>query len=92
MKIANFEEFHTELVTTIIYIYGFINSTHVQITHRRSLGCFEAAKTASLAALIVAEGSVLDNRTSGSGRVLDTGLKYRLRAIRALTNASMMLR
>ena len=27
----------------------------------RTLGCFEAPNTASLAALIVAEGSVLDN-------------------------------
>ena len=42
----------------------------------KALGCFEAANTASLAALIVAEGSVLDNRPSGSGRLLDTGLKY----------------
>ena len=41
-----------------------------------SLGCFEMTNTASLAALIVAEGSVLDNQPSGSGRLLDTGLKY----------------
>ena len=47
---------------------------HVQITHSCSL---EAANTASLAALIVAEGSVSDNRPSGSSRLLDTGLKYR---------------
>ena len=33
----------------------------------RTLGCFEAASTASLAALIVAGGSVLDNGLSGSG-------------------------
>ena len=46
---------------------------HVRITHDRSL---EAANTASLAALVVAEGSVSDNRPSGSGRLLDTGLKY----------------
>ena len=38
---------------------------HVRITHDRSLGCFKAANTASLAALIVAEDSVLDNRPSG---------------------------
>ena len=41
--------------------------------HGRSL---EVANTASLAALIVAEDNV-DNRPSGSGRLLDTGLKYR---------------
>ena len=44
--------------------------------HGRSLGCFEAVNTASLTALIVAEGSVSDNRPSGSGKLLDTGLKY----------------
>ena len=42
----------------------------------RTLGCFEAANTASLAALIIAEGSVLDNGPSGYSRLLDTGLKY----------------
>ena len=50
---------------------------HVQAMHGRSLGYFKAANTASLAALIVAEGSVSDNRPSGYGRFLDTGLKYR---------------
>ena len=46
---------------------------YVRITHSHSL---EVANTASLAALIVVEGSVSDNRPSGSGRLLDTGLKY----------------
>ena len=45
--------------------------------HGRSLGCFEMANIALLATLIVAEGSVLNNRPSGYGRVLDTSLKYR---------------
>ena len=40
------------------------------------MGCFEAANTASLAALIVAEGFVLDNGPSGYGKLLYTGLKY----------------
>ena len=39
--------------------------------------CFEAASTASLAALIEAEGSVSDNGPSGSGNVL--GLKSSLK-------------
>ena len=46
--------------------------THVQITHGCSLasplGCFEAAKTSSLTALIGAKG-VSDNRPSGSGKL-----------------------
>ena len=50
---------------------------HVGIMHGHSLGCFEMADTASLAALIVAEGSVSDNGPSGYGRLLDTSLKYR---------------
>ena len=45
----------------------------LRIVAPKALGCFEAANTASLAALIVAEGSVSDNRPSGSGRLLDTG-------------------
>ena len=75
----NFKEFGTELVATIIYNYGFINiyACSNYALPLRTLGCFEAANTASLAALIVAEGSVLDNRPSGSGRLLDSGLKYR---------------
>ena len=37
LKIANFKEFSTELVATIIYNYGFINIVmHVQIMHRCS--------------------------------------------------------
>ena len=76
----NFEKFSTELVATIIYNYGFKNS-YVRLNYasslQRILGCFEAANTASLAALIVAEGSISDNGAAGFGRPLDTGLKYR---------------
>ena len=39
-------------------------------------GCFKVGSTASLTALIVAEGSVLDNGPSRSSSVLDTSLKY----------------
>ena len=48
----------------------------LHIVALRNLGCFKAANTALLAALIEAEGSVLDNGPSGSGKLLDTGLKY----------------
>ena len=44
------------------------------------------ANTASLADLIVAECSISDNRSSGSGKLLDTGNINKLRAIGALTN------
>ena len=79
MKITNLEEFGTEWVATIIYNYGFINSyacSNYALSLLRTLGCFKVANTASLAALIVAEGNVLDNGPSGSDRLLDTGLKY----------------
>ena len=53
---------------------------HVRISYASSflktLGCFLVANTASLAALMVAEGNVSDNGPSGSGRLLDTSLKY----------------
>ena len=78
-KITNFKEFCTELVATIIYNYGFINSYecwNYTSSLLRTLGCFEVANTVLLAALIVAEGIASDNRPSGSGRLLDTGLKY----------------
>jgi len=39
------------------------------------------ASTASLAALIVDDGSTSDNGPSGSGRFLVTGLKYRYKDI-----------
>ena len=39
-----------------------------------SFCCFEAASTASLAAIIEAEANVLDNEPFGSGNAL--GLKY----------------
>ena len=42
-----------------------------------SLDCIETANTTSLAALVVTEGSVSDNRPSGSGKLLDTGLKFK---------------
>ena len=76
---TNFEEFSAELAAIIIYNYGFINSyTCLNYTSPllRTLGCFKVANTASLAALIVAEGSVSDNGPSESGRLLDTDLKY----------------
>ena len=81
LKITNLEEFNTALVllATIIYNYEFINSyacSNYTLLLLRTLGFFEAANTASLAALIVAESNVSDNRTSGSGRLLDAGLKY----------------
>ena len=67
-KITNFKEFSTELVATIIYNDGFINSYacfNYASLLLRNLGYFEAANTASLvasrAALIVAKGSVSDN-------------------------------
>ena len=80
MKITNFEEFSTELIATIIYNYGFINSyacLNYASSLLKTLGCFKAANTASLAVIIVAEGSVFDNGPSGSGKLLDIGLKYR---------------
>ena len=39
-------------------------------------GCFETTCTASLTALTVAEGSVLDNGSSRPGRLLYTSLKH----------------
>ena len=67
---------------TIVYNYEFINtpSSYTCLNYASSLlktlGCFETANTASLAALIVAEGGISDNRPSGNGRLLDTALKY----------------
>ena len=39
--------------------------------------CFKAASTASLAALIEAEGSVLDNGPSGFGNLLGLKLSFK---------------
>ena len=52
--------------------------------------CFEAASIASLAALIEAKASVLDNGPSGFGNVL--GLKYRLSDIKMLKIAFVLQR
>ena len=51
--------------------YASMNCTNLD---DHSFCCFELASTASLAALIEAEGSVSDNGPSGSGNLLD--LKY----------------
>ena len=50
----------------------------LRIVAPKDLGLFRSgrANTAFLAALIVAKGSVSDNWPSGSGRLLDTSLKY----------------
>jgi len=48
---------------------------------RAYLGYFEMASTASLAALIIDDGNTSHNGPSGSGRFLDTSLKYRYRYI-----------
>ena len=74
MKVTNFKEFST----TIIYnLNSYACSKYTWSLFGELLGLFQSSKTASLAASIVAEGSVLDKRPSGSGRLLDTGLKYR---------------
>ena len=57
-------------------IYGNYACLNYASLLLRTLGCFEAANTASLAALIVAGGSILDNGPSGTGMLLDIGLKY----------------
>ena len=67
-----------DVSATIVYNYGFINTTpsyaclNYASSLLKTLDCFEAANTASLATLIVAEGSGSDNGPSGSGRLLDT--------------------
>ena len=46
----------------------------LRIVVPKDLGLFRSGQNSFIS---IADGSVLDNRTSGSGRLLDTGLKYR---------------